>query len=84
MGPSLSFGVRSVSVRDADRLGGCGTGVFIGAEVDGEGGKGQELPQWLTWRQSWRPSYLTYLHMYNPIYMHKLRCMHTFHGSIRV
>jgi len=40
MGPSLSFGVRSVSVRDADRLGGCGTGVFIGAEVDGEGGKG--------------------------------------------
>jgi len=39
MGSSLSFGVSSVSVRDAERLGSCGTGVFIGAEVDGGGGK---------------------------------------------
>ena len=38
--PLCLFGVRSVSVRDAERLGGCGSGVFIGAEVDGEGGKG--------------------------------------------
>jgi hypothetical protein len=34
------FGICSVSARDGERLGGCGSGVFIGAEVNGEGGKG--------------------------------------------
>ena len=37
---SCLFRVCSVSIRDAEGLGGCGSGVFIGAEVDGEGVKG--------------------------------------------
>ena len=36
--PVCLFGVCTVSFRDAERLGGCGSGVFIGVEVDwGEG-----------------------------------------------
>jgi len=34
------FGVCSISVRDTEIIRGCGSGVFIGADVDGEGGKG--------------------------------------------
>jgi len=40
MSPFLSFGVCSFSIRDAERLGGYGSEVFICAEVDGQGGKG--------------------------------------------
>jgi hypothetical protein len=36
LAPVCLFGVCSVSVRDAERLGGSGSGVFIGVEVDGE------------------------------------------------
>jgi len=38
-GPFSAFLESSVSVRNAERFGGCGSGVFIGAEVDGEGGR---------------------------------------------
>ena len=38
--PLCLFGVCSISVQDAERLGGRGSGDFIGAEVDEEGGKG--------------------------------------------
>jgi len=48
MGPSLCLWSVSASVRDAEISGGCGSGVFIGVEIDGEGGEDQEVPQRLT------------------------------------
>ena len=66
------------------KIGGCGSRVFIGAEVDGEGGKGSGDTKEVDVETILETVVHTYLHTYNQTNMHKLRCMHTFHGSIRV
>jgi len=43
--PFSISGVSSVSTRDAEEPGVCGSGVFIAEEVDGVEDKGQEIPQ---------------------------------------
>ena len=75
--PVCLFGVCSVSVRDAERLRGCGSGVFIGVEVDGEGGKWSGGTIEVMQRHSWRPSYFTYLHTYNLTHKHTHSLSHT-------
>jgi len=87
MGPFLSFGFCSASVRDAERLGGCGTGVFKCANVDGEGGKGSGgiIEDDVETLLETIISYIfTYIQSDTHTHTHKQRCMCTFHGFIRV
>jgi hypothetical protein len=44
MSPSMVSGVPADSTRDAEGPGDCGSGAFIGEELDGRR-RGQEMPQ---------------------------------------
>jgi len=53
--PFSTSAVSSVSTRDAEEPGDCGSGVLRAEEIDGVGDKGQEIPQSLMYRHTQGP-----------------------------